>query len=119
MPDTYTVTVPMHIARTTLDDILTNALYACWGWWGRCTHAPGEGAYNIQELDDIGEVVATHPFTLDSIARACASIISGEVPLRPDLAKQVRSAVSDDPDIDADAADCVLQLAVFGEVRYG
>lgn len=119
MPDTYTVTVPMQITRETLDDILTNALYACWGWWGRCWHAEGDGAHNIQELDEDGEVVETHPFTLDSIARACASIISGEVPIRDDLAKQVRSAVTRDPDIDADAADCILQLAVFGEIRYG
>lgn len=117
--DTYTVTVPMRIAASTCDDIITNALYAQWGWWGDAAKVDEtHHIYSIEEIDDDGRVVGKYSLPLRDVAQACARIITEDI-IRPDLAKQVASALTPDPDIDADAADCILQLAVFGELRYG
>jgi len=43
-------------------------------------------------------------------------ILDGTVPIRDDLRGQL---VHERDACDADVADCVLQAAVFGEVRYG
>lgn len=41
-------------------------------------------------------------------------------PIRQDLVEQfTRSMVYNDLDVDADAADCLVQIALFGEVVYG
>lgn len=118
MADTYTVTVPMTIERQTCEDILDTALYAQWGWWGDCRKTSG-GTYSIAELDDDGSVLDWHGFTLSDIAQAIGKVMAATAHMRGDLARQVATAVTDDPDIDADASDCILQLAVFGELRYG
>jgi hypothetical protein len=64
------------------------------------------------------------------IERGVSKIISGEVPIRSDLAAQVRTLLSGETwtrdgvelsefDIDADAADCIVQVGLFGELVYG
>lgn len=46
--------------------------------------------------------------------------IVNEQPIRSDLVAQfIRSQATGDLDVDADAADCLVQLALFGEVVYG
>ena len=120
MSTDYTVTVPMTIAASTCDDIITNALYANWGWWGDAAKVDEtHHIYSIEEIDEEGRVVGQYSLPLRDVADACARIITGSPAIRSDLAKQVASAITPDPDIDADAADCILQVAVFGEVRYG
>lgn len=48
-------------------------------------------------------------------------IVSGEVGIRRDLRQQVVNSVTDPEnfDIDADAADCIVQAGLFNELVYG
>lgn len=118
--DTYTVTVPMTIERQVIEDLLDTALAAEWGWWGASHYSEEGDELYVDEIDDDGTVLEHRTVVhFDSVAEAIARIMSGNPAIRPDLAKQVASAVTDNPDIDADAADCILQVAVFGEVKYG
>ena len=116
---TYTITVPCKVPQQVIEDVITNALYAQWGWWGDCHKTDRYYAYTIEELDDDGSVLAVHDLTYIAIVNAIEKVLTGEVGIRPDLQKQIATAVTDDPDIDADAADCILQIAALGESRYG
>jgi hypothetical protein len=61
--------------------------------------------------------------TYQQIADALARVYAGEGNVAGELAGYVRSTLDDqdDPDdvIDSDAADAVLQVALFGQVIYG
>lgn len=116
----YVIDVHRTITRQTCTDILDTALAAGWGWWGECDRAPVAGVvYSIEVMDEHGNVDERRVFSQASIAHAIERIIADEVQLRPDLRRQVETAITDDPDLDADAADCVVQVAVFGKVVFG
>lgn len=79
--------------------------------------------YTYSEVDDAVEtgeapesvVLIDH----DVIALGIQRIVSGEVGIRGDLLRQVMTLTTEDVDIDADAADCIVQAGVFGELVYG
>jgi hypothetical protein len=110
----------MQVRHQTVRDIISTALYAAWGWWGEMAMSTSGETARIEELDEDGTtVIETHTFQMHDVAEACGRIIAGDYAIRPDLMAQVRTSITADPDIDADASDCILQLAVFGEIRYG
>lgn len=54
-----------------------------------------------------------------ALDRAWALIVN-ERPIRSDLVEQFTRSMHDgDLDVDADAADCLVQIALFGQVIYG
>jgi hypothetical protein len=60
--------------------------------------------------------------TPELIRRGIQLVVSPPHTIRKDLEQQVLDAVRgtpDDVDIDADAADCIVQLGIFGEVVFG
>lgn len=56
-----------------------------------------------------------------AIATAIQKILSGKIQISSSMAGYIASAIrEDDPgQIDADAADCIVQVAMFDELRYG
>ncbi len=58
---------------------------------------------------------------IDAIASALGKIKRGEAKLAPGLTATIKEAdrENDAGDIDADGADCIAQIAAFGEVVYG
>lgn len=119
----YEVTVTAAIPHTLCTDIIDTALSAGWSWWGQVNRdtsgSPPVEQYHIEELDDDGWCLRWHYVHERYVAEAIAQVLRHEHRLRPDLLRQIRSATCPDPDIDADAADCLLQIAAFGEVIYG
>ena len=66
-----------------------------------------------------GTVARVVSLTGEHLEQAWAQIVDGR-PIRADLVEQfTRSAASNDLDVDADAADCLVQYALFGQVVYG
>ena len=108
-----------------------------WSWWQPMDERLPEddpfGDYprkwinwsvSAAELGDDGSIVSTHTFTHADIVRACQAILGG-IPGH-DFRAEVQANCTellygdpDDVDFDADGADAVLQVAAFGEVRYG
>ena len=64
--------------------------------------------------------VETHTLTADMVAPAIERIINERL-VGSELMHYLMRAVQDDDagDVDATLADCILQVAVLGEVRYG
>jgi hypothetical protein len=115
------ITVPMTIDRQTVNDIIDTALAGGWSWWGDLTvvDADGTRTYVLEVLDDWGAVEQRVTFSYGHVAEAIRKIATGKYQLRDDLKKQVLTAITNDPDLDADASDCVLQFALFGELVFG
>jgi hypothetical protein len=83
-----------------------------------------DGGYVVVEYTDEGDPEGSrnrHNVETLDIVQAVAQIMDGEH-VRDDIAGQVRQAVLDGGDlgmVDAVAADCILQVATFGGVKYG
>lgn len=58
---------------------------------------------------------------LEGIADAIERVVSGEVDISPAIREIITAAVRDDDaaEIDAEAADCIVQVGLFDEVVYG
>jgi hypothetical protein len=61
-----------------------------------------------------GRAPGAHVISGAALRRAAADIISGAVRVSPRVADDIATG-----EIDADAADVVLQVAMFGEVVFG
>ncbi len=58
----------------------------------------------------------------ETLSWACGQILSDESLNRTETARQLREAITSPnelPDLDAEACDVIVQVAVFGEVIYG
>lgn len=113
-------------------DTLLTAIGNGYGWFDVAEMVDGPGEYpglrsivlnapsddyqvGVNPYDDCGATV-----TASALAKTRDRIIKRDsgVNLRDDLLAQLRSS-GDDYDVDADAADCLLQIHVFGEVVFG
>ncbi|SNS86863.1 hypothetical protein SAMN06265795_10838 [Noviherbaspirillum humi] len=58
---------------------------------------------------------------LEDVADAIERILGGETDVAPAIREIIRAAVEtgDPTDIDAEAADCIVQIGLFDEVVYG
>lgn len=85
----------------------------------------GDG-YGYSATDDHAEqatcedcIAATTLIDSDTVALGIQRILSGEVGIRGDLLRQVQTLTTEDPNVDSDAADCIVQAGLFGELVYG
>jgi hypothetical protein len=112
-----------------LSDIIVTAVEGGINYWG------GVSAYQW----DNGPTTATivdwesddeFPITVDDVNKTVNDIISGRVEFPEHLTKALRycsrtneTCPDEGPDyvmdIDADFADCIIQVCVFGEIVYG
>lgn len=119
------ITISVQVSLQTLADIITTAVEGGIGHWSECvaykwTEGPEHTYADIIETGD-GDGTDPHHIDLETIQRGMEKILSGVVGIRSDLAAQVLSGVREDDAIhvDSDAADCIVQAGLFGEVVYG
>lgn len=134
-PTAVTLTFP--VSDRLCADIMCAALEGGIGYWSEAskivqtTTLPESDGSVMANIPDYVSCVLTpaededefEPQALDypAIRRGIRRILTGEVGIRSDLRDAVHSGVTHDDGgaIDADAADCIVQAAVFGELRYG
>lgn len=126
---TFGVTVQKHVEVTlaTLEGVIEQAGFGMAGWAGPCTWDDRGLTYTVTWEDwrpgmaDAERHERT--LTYQAIADALGRVYAGEGNVAPELAGYVRATLDDqdDPDdvIDSDAADAVIQVALFGSVIYG
>jgi len=123
-----------------LSDIITTAIEGGIGYWSACSQyqydwdgetrrsvgelVEGERTRaTVQELDDSsGEYTGTvHEITIDTIARGIGKIRDNEFGINSQIRKWITEGdrENDAGMIDADAADCIVQAGLFGELVYG
>lgn len=113
-----------------LADIITTAVEGGIYYWAEvsdCTwdfDNPGVAFVRVYciEDDDLTPPEGV-PVGIEKIAKAIARILDPEVPtdLSATNVKMIRDASkeNDAGDVDADLADCIMQVAVLGDVIYG
>lgn len=93
------------------DDVLSDNPRDWVGW-----------AVYVSEIDDDGQTVARWEITHADIMRGLQAIVSDAYSYRPvvvDNAGLLLAGDADSVDFDADTADVVIQVALFGEIKYG
>jgi hypothetical protein len=96
------------------DNYRAGAKYGEPGW--------GDWTYLGYTLHDIEEDGKKHVVTTATVERGLKLLTQDtKISLRSDLRKAVLLAnvTNDGGEIDADAADCVVQAGIFGEIIYG
>lgn len=102
-----------------LADVLCTALEGGIGYWSECGMLKSDALGYVSatlypaEDDDFPETVLTR----ESIQQGIEKVLSPDFRVNP----QIRAAIAsgDAGQIDADAADVIVQAACFGEIVYG
>lgn len=104
-----------------LADIATTAIEGGVNYWAQVSgYTPsGDVRATLHDMEDDG---AEHVVTLDTVARGLRVIIDGCRYAGPGLQKLAREAsrTNEMPvNLDASAADAIVQAGIFGELVYG
>ena len=103
-------------------NLIDEAGYFIEYWAVKGTHDTEAQTYAVKLDDEAAEVFGESKvvITYAQIDEAIRKLAKGGV-IRSDLTEQARAYVSnpDDADLDAEFADCAVQLAIFGEVVFG
>jgi hypothetical protein len=118
------VTTTTEVEDEFIRDIFTTALEGGIGYWSACalyrwdTVQPNEFVAVIHELDpDDDETADEHGYG-PAINIDHAVIVAGLTKMAEKYPQQFLDIVKDE-DYDAGDADIIVQLAIFGEVKYG
>ena len=110
-------------AETTqmIEDLLDAAGYGIGYWASTVSHDVEARTYTVTELEPEDEAKATQTVTYSQLRTAMVQLAAHDARLRPDLKASITSAIRnpEDADIDSEAADCIVQQALFGKVVYG
>lgn len=110
-----------------LNDVITTAVEGGINCWAAVSDYKWSGVpettVTVHELDyDTSDFMESGvPVTVETIASAIGKIVRGESQISEDRVKMIKdaSAENDAGDIDSDLADCIVQVAVLGDVVYG
>ena len=109
-----------------LDDVVTTALEGGIGYWSVCSAYEWDGVparAQIQEFDESTGEPFGPLMEVDRalIRRGIKDILSGESNTGESLIGMVAAAnaTNDAGDVDADVADAIVQVGLFGNLVYG
>jgi hypothetical protein len=103
-------------------DLIDEAGYFIGYWAVKGTHDTEAQTYAIKLDEDAAEEFGESKvvITYAQIDEAIRKLAKGGI-IRSDLTEQAQAYVSEpgDADLDAEFADCAVQVAIFGEVVFG
>lgn len=119
---TYQANIIVPIPREQLVDLLDLAAMGI-GYWAASMSVKGEAVTIHEYIEEGRPETRKHVVSLTNIAAAVEGLASGKHPVRADIAQYIREALLT-PDgelgeLDPEAADVVVQYAVFEELVYG
>lgn len=100
-----------------ITDIIDMAGYGIGYWASKAELDVEAGTYTVTEGDDFGDH-ETAVLSRQDISHAASRVINAR-PGDPFKANDAITGYVRDRDIDSDAADVVIQVAMFNEIRYG
>lgn len=125
------VQVTHNVTLGFLWDVMTTAVESHYEWFGfeKVTRRPGGDdehalcvtSFSAVEVDDDDGInLSITVITPEVMRDAIVKLLAGGL-VHKGLTASIASAVANDDagNIDADAADCILQVACFDEIRYG
>lgn len=112
----------MKLDQESFDDLI-NVMQLGAGYWADIDEATfdpdtGQGRIKLYELDEMGNPEDTHDLTTDSVLRVLNRL--SEYRLAEDIKGTLARHHEEDflIHVDAEVADCWLQLATFGKLVY-
>lgn len=133
----YTFDVQYTLGEQDMNDVLTTAIEGGIDYWAqyveinRAADLTVVSAHVVDAEDAADDPENVKVLVIDAmiVARGVQMILSAHASndddertkctIRRDLFDQVMSLFTPDIDVDADAADCIVQAGLFGEVVYG
>jgi ribonucleotide reductase alpha subunit len=116
-----TMTTTYALSDEAIVDILDGALEGGIGYWA------AEGNYDVDaktffiKEDEYEGEGREYNRTFTDLVTAAAKIAAGQIAISGEIRRAIVEAFSDydDCDLDADAYDCIIQVACFNELVYG
>jgi len=109
-----------------LDDVITTAIEGGIGYWSVCSAYEWKGVPARAQIQEFDEGTGEEYGPLLEVDRALIEkgikeILSGESNTGQHMVKMVAvaSVTNDAGDVDADVADCIVQVGAFGKLVYG
>lgn len=102
-------------------DLIDAAGYSMSYWASKAVINEAKQTYTVTVSEEDDNEWSTKTITFDEIRAAIETLIKKDIVIRKDLREQlVREYLLDEENgVDADAGDCVVQVALFGTVVYG
>jgi len=107
-----------------LYDVLTTIAEGGRNYWAVGRNAKRDGdlnwlSFDLRDAED--DKAEWHHVDITTIERGIAAILSGKATVSKNIIGQIASgnARNDGGDIDADAADCIIQVGIFGRIVFG
>lgn len=112
--------VPLPVTDEDLYWVMTTAVEQGIAYWARGRNFRRDGglytSFEVCDREDEPKDREWHTVNATKCREAVGKIIAGKVKINDGLRNQI---MSDLPSCDADAADCIVQIACFGEIVYG
>lgn len=120
MTETLSITIPKtySLSIKAIEDTIDTAGYGI-GYWASSAVIDNKAqTYTVTDAEGDGE---TYALTYQNIFEAILKLSNGEADIRKDIAHECAVALLDyeEASIDSETADCIIQVACFGELIYG
>jgi hypothetical protein len=112
----------MNEAQVELFSMLVEDAGMTIGYWAeQARHSESKQTYQVSVQDEFVEDYPSKTLTYQDLLDASKKIASGEVKVNSQTKSVCQAIVSDpsDVDYDADDADVIVQVAMFGEIVFG
>jgi hypothetical protein len=115
------IEIPVNITMQDIDDILTTAFEGGINYWCESVKVDGEylGEYASEQISRHGGLYLTDAEDDQVYYLEINSFLNGLKLYLKDNPELVENGTIDTCNVDADVADCIVQLAIFKEVVYG
>ena len=102
-------------------NIIEDAGYAIGYWADEAHHDADARTYAVTIQDEYADEFENKTLTYDDLLEASKKLASGAIKVNSQTKSVCQAIVSDpsDVDYDADDADVIVQVAMFGEIVFG
>jgi hypothetical protein len=105
------------------DNLCEDASYGGIGYWAsEATNDRTTKTYDVVVMEEyLDDEIKSKTLTYEDLLEASRKLATGEVSINPRTKAVCQQIISDPTDVDYDAedADCIVQVAMFGEVLFG
>lgn len=119
---TDTAVNEFEVDASIIEDLLEEAGYSIGYWADSADVDTKRQTYTVVETEahNSYETAVEHSIPFQKIAQALTDLATGMADVNVAIQQQLADVLSGKrDDVDSEAADCVVQVAVFGEIIYG
>lgn len=110
-----------HETAKLIENIIDDGGYWIGYWVVKGEHDPSNQTYKVYLQPEYVEDWKSKTITYQDLLEASRKLATGEVSVNSNTKSVCQQIISDPSDVDYDAedADCIIQVALFGEIMFG